>query len=88
MAISEMDKVVQAINGSTAEHHARLRKLKLRMATLIVRSESSAWHDLCREVDAVLEPTLKLIGEIAARRNPCVTTATTCSGSPRRKPTR
>ena len=65
MAISEMDKVVQTINNSTSEYHARLRKLKLRMATLIVRSESSAWHDLCREVDAVLEPTLKLIGEIA-----------------------
>jgi diguanylate cyclase len=66
MAVSEMAAVVGAIHSSTAEHHARLKKLQARLAKLGARTEEGAWQELCCEIEAVLGPTLKLVGEIAS----------------------
>jgi diguanylate cyclase len=66
VAICEMEEVVSAVHDSTAEHCARLRKLKSQIAKLSARNEDVAWHELCSEVDGILGPTLKLIGEIAS----------------------
>jgi diguanylate cyclase (GGDEF)-like protein len=65
MAICEMEEVVTAIHQSTADHCVRLRKLKGQIEKLGVRTEDAAWRALCHEVDGILAPTLKLIGEIA-----------------------
>jgi diguanylate cyclase len=56
---------VGTIRTSTAEHYARLKKLKSRLAAIDMHSQDTAWHELCGEIDGILGPTLRLVGEIA-----------------------
>jgi diguanylate cyclase len=64
LAARELGKVVLAINSSTATHCARLKKFQNRIARLGTQKGDAIWHELCREVEGLLEPTLQLVNEI------------------------
>lgn len=65
MAASELGKVVCAVNNSTATHYSHLKKFQKQIARLGTQQGDAIWHELCREVEGLLEPTLQLVNEIA-----------------------
>ena len=65
MAVNELGKVICAVSSSTAKHYARLKRFQNRIARLGTQQGDVVWHELCREVEAILDPTLQLVGEIA-----------------------
>jgi diguanylate cyclase len=65
MAVNELEKVICAVRSSTTKHYARLKKFQKRVARLGTQQGDAVWHDLCREVEGILDPTLQLVGEIA-----------------------
>jgi len=65
MAVRELEKVVSAVHSSTAKHYALLKGFKSRIARLSNPDRDACWHELCGEVERILNPTLQLVGEIA-----------------------
>ena len=65
MAVNELGKVVCAVRSSTTKHYARLKKFQKRIARLGTSRRDVVWHELCREVEGILDPTLQLVSEIA-----------------------
>ena len=65
MAVNELEKVICAVRSSTAKHYSRLKKFQKRIAKLGTQQGDAVWHDLCREVEGILDPTLQLVSEIA-----------------------
>jgi diguanylate cyclase (GGDEF)-like protein len=67
MAVSELNAVICEIRSSTAKHCARFRKFQNRVARLDAQQGNgdAVWHELCREVECLVNPTLQLVGEIA-----------------------
>lgn len=65
MAVSELEKVIFAVRSSTAKHYSRLQKFQNTIAKLSGQQGDAVWHDLCREVESILDPTLQLVSEIA-----------------------
>jgi diguanylate cyclase len=68
-AVSELENVVRSVYNSTAKHYARLKGFKSRMAKLNHLEHEALWHDLCNEVENILEPTLQLVSNIADAQN-------------------
>jgi diguanylate cyclase (GGDEF)-like protein len=66
MAVRELEKVVSAAHNSTAKHYALLKGFKSRIARLRNPDKDAFWHEVCGEVERILNPTLQLVGEIAA----------------------
>lgn len=64
-AIHELGKVVREIRSASAKHQSRIKLFQRRLAKLGTRKKELAWHDLCQEVEAILDPTLHLVNEIA-----------------------
>jgi diguanylate cyclase len=64
-AVKELEKVIGTVTRSTAKHYSRLKKFQGRMAKLSSVQEDAIWHELCREVEGILDPTLQLVSEIA-----------------------
>ena len=44
------------MNSSTAKHYANLKKFQTRIAKLGTRQGDLVWHELCREVEGLLDP--------------------------------
>jgi diguanylate cyclase len=65
LAVNDLGRVICAVRSSTNKHYARLQKFQKRIARLGTQQGDIVWHDLCREVEAILDPTLQLVGEIA-----------------------
>jgi diguanylate cyclase (GGDEF)-like protein len=65
MAVTELGKVIGSVRSTTTEHYARLEKFQKRLARLGSSQENVVWHELCREVERILDPTLQLVSEIA-----------------------
>jgi diguanylate cyclase (GGDEF)-like protein len=65
LVVNELGKVICTVNSSTAKHYARLKKFQNRVAKLGTQQGDVVWHELCREVEGLLDPTLQLVGEIA-----------------------
>ena len=55
---------LSAVSSSTAKHYARLKRFQNRIAKLGTQQGMRVWHELCREVEDMLDPTLELVGEI------------------------
>jgi diguanylate cyclase len=64
MAVSELEKVVAAVQSRTAKHYALLKGFKNRISRLSSFEKDAIWHELCCEVEGILSPTLQLVGEI------------------------
>jgi diguanylate cyclase (GGDEF)-like protein len=65
MAVRELEKVVTAVHRSTAKHYALLKGFKSRIGRMSNSDKDAFWHELCGEVERILNPTLQLVGEIA-----------------------
>jgi diguanylate cyclase len=65
MAVGELKKVIATLRNSTTEHYSRLKRFQKRLAKLGHEQESVVWHELCQEVEGILDPTLQLVSEIA-----------------------
>ena len=65
MVAKELEKVIGAVSGSTAKHCSRLKKFQNRIARLGTQQGDAIWHELCREVEGLLDPTFQLVNEIA-----------------------
>ena len=65
MAVGELERVVGAVRSSTAKHYARLQKFQNQIAKLGTQQGDVVWHELCREIEGILDPTLQLVSEIA-----------------------
>ncbi|MFZ1933491.1 MAG: GGDEF domain-containing protein [Thermoguttaceae bacterium] len=63
--VSELGSLICTLRNSTAKHYARLKEFEKRIAKLGTRHEDASWQELCREVEALLDPTLQLVSEIA-----------------------
>ena len=66
MAVSELEQAIGTLRNRTAEHYRRLKKFQSRVARLAASPGDAGWYELCREVDAVLDPTLQLVSEISS----------------------
>lgn len=66
MAVSELEKVVATVRSRTAKHYALLKGFQNRIAKLSTSTheQDAVWHELCCEVEGILNPTLQLVGEI------------------------
>jgi diguanylate cyclase len=62
---TELEKITWGIRKSLAKHHANVTRFKDRISKLNDQHDDTAWKDLCREVDEILKPTLKLATQIA-----------------------
>jgi diguanylate cyclase (GGDEF)-like protein len=65
VAVTELERVVSAVHQSTAKHYALLKKFKSRSAALSNLERDAFWHELCCEIERLLNPTLQLVGEIS-----------------------
>jgi diguanylate cyclase (GGDEF)-like protein len=63
--VNELGKVICAVRNSTAKHYSRLKDFEKRIAKLDAHHDDASWHELCQEVQALLDPTLQLVSEIA-----------------------
>ena len=63
--VNELGNLICTVRNSTARHYTRLKDFEKRIAKLGDDHEDGSWHDLCREVESLLEPTLQLVSEIA-----------------------
>jgi diguanylate cyclase len=68
-AVIELENVVGSVYSTTAKHYARLKGFKGRLARLSHQEHEALWHDLCSEVETILEPTLQLVSDIANAQN-------------------
>jgi diguanylate cyclase len=64
-AIGELGKVICSVRNSTAKHYARLKKFQSRIAKADAQQGDAIWHELCQELEGILDPTLQLVSEIA-----------------------
>ena len=62
---SELEKISWGIRKSLSKHHANVTRFKDRINKLNDQHDDSVWKELCREVEEVLKPTLKLATQIA-----------------------
>lgn len=62
----ELETVVFGINSSTANHCSCLKRFQNRIAKLGTQQGDAIWHELCQEVEGLLDPTLQLVNEIAS----------------------
>jgi diguanylate cyclase len=65
IAVNELRRVLRAVSSSTTRHSARLKNFQDRIAELGTQQGDAIWHELCREVAGVIDPTFELVGEIA-----------------------
>jgi diguanylate cyclase len=65
MAVNELESVICVVRGSMNKHYSRLKRFQKRVARLGTEQENIVWHELCREVEGILDPTLQLVSEIA-----------------------
>jgi diguanylate cyclase (GGDEF)-like protein len=65
MVVNELGNVICTVRNSTAKHYSCLKEFERRIAKLGNHQEDASWQELCREVEALLDPTLQLVSEIA-----------------------
>lgn len=65
MALNELGNVLCTVRNSTTEHFSRVKKFQKRIAKLGGQRDAVVWHKLCQEVEGILDPTLRLVSEIA-----------------------
>jgi diguanylate cyclase len=65
MVVNELGNVICAVRNGTARHYALLKEFEKRIAKLGAQQGDTAWQELCREVESILDPTLQLVSEIA-----------------------
>jgi diguanylate cyclase len=63
--VNELGNLICTVRNSTARHYERLKEFEKRIAKLGTRHEDASWQALCEEVEALLDPTLQLVSEIA-----------------------
>jgi diguanylate cyclase (GGDEF)-like protein len=68
-AVSELEKVLCAIQEGTAKHYARLQEFRKRIKRMEDQHADIDWDDVCREVESILDPTLEFIGDISNARD-------------------
>jgi diguanylate cyclase len=65
MVVNELGKVICTVRNSTAKHYTRLKEFEKRLAKLGAHQDDASWHELCQQVESLLDPTLQLVSEIA-----------------------
>jgi diguanylate cyclase (GGDEF)-like protein len=63
--VNELGNLICTVRNSTSRHYARLKEFERRIAKLGADHEGGSWHELCQEVESLLEPTLQLVSEIS-----------------------
>ena len=62
--VNELGNVICTVRNSASKHYARLREFEKRIARLGAHQGDASWQELCQEVEALLDPTLRLVSEI------------------------
>jgi diguanylate cyclase (GGDEF)-like protein len=61
----ELEKIAWTVRQSLAKHQASIARFKDRIGKLSGQQRQSAWKELSREVEEILEPTLQLASQMA-----------------------
>jgi diguanylate cyclase (GGDEF)-like protein len=61
----ELEKISHAIRQGLSAHHASVNRFKQRVGRLSDAQTSDALQELCREAEAILEPTMQLAAQIS-----------------------
>jgi diguanylate cyclase (GGDEF)-like protein len=65
LVASELEKIASGIRHNLASHHDSVSKFRDRVGKLSEQQEETAWRELCREAEEILQPTLHLATQIA-----------------------
>jgi diguanylate cyclase (GGDEF)-like protein len=62
---ADLEKTAAAIRQSLAVHHASVKRFRNRLTALGDQKSDAAFRELCREVEEVLKPTLRLAMQVS-----------------------
>jgi diguanylate cyclase (GGDEF)-like protein len=65
LVASELEKIAWNVRKSLASHHSSVSRFRERVSRLSEKQEETAWQQLCREAEEILQPTLNLATQIA-----------------------
>jgi diguanylate cyclase (GGDEF)-like protein len=65
LVAQELERIALGVRKDLAAHQMCVNRFKERVRRLSAEQAEAAWKELCNEAESVLEPTLKLAGQVA-----------------------
>jgi diguanylate cyclase (GGDEF)-like protein len=62
----ELEKIAEAVRQHLAAHHASVVGFKERVFSLSAEDNEPSWHELRKEAESMIKPTMKLAGQLAS----------------------
>lgn len=65
LVAKELEQIAEQVRVNLAKHHASVANFKDRVKQMGGNNAHEGWHDVCREAEGILGPTLELAQQIA-----------------------
>jgi diguanylate cyclase len=62
---NQLEAIAEHLRKDLAAHHLSITRFQERVAALSSDQQETAWHELCREAEEILKPTMRLAAQLA-----------------------